>query len=474
MTIKFFNSLSRSKEIFKPLTDNEVRIYSCGPTVYNFVHIGNLRAYVFVDLLRRYLKYKGFKIHHVMNITDIDDKIIQNSKATGKSLNEFTSFYANAFIEDLKKLNIEIPEIMPKATDSIYEMVELVKILKDKGFAYEKNGTWYFKINNFRDYGALAHINMNEFKTNWDGRLTNEDIYEKDDVRDFALWKAYSAEDKDIFWNTEIGKGRPGWHLECSAMSIKYLGQPFDIHTGGVDLIFPHHTNEIAQSEAAFGKKFVNLWLHNEHLLVNGEKMSKSLGNFFTLRDLLAKGHNPKTIRYQLLSVHYRQQLNFTEEALISMASTLQRIYDFIDRLNNKGDESLSGGNNISPAMQEAIKQATAEFESCLDDDLNISGALGAMFTFMRTTNKLMDSENIGPDGIKAAKDLIDCFDGVLGICSREKDLIPPEIMSMIEERYAAKKTKDFAKADAIRDRIKSLGFILEDTPNGTTVKPIS
>jgi len=473
MAIKFFNSLSRGKEIFKPLTGNEVHIYSCGPTVYNFVHIGNLRAYVFVDLLRRYLKYKGFKIRHVMNITDVDDKIIQNSKAAEKSLNEFTSFYTDAFIEDLKKLNIEIPEIMPKATDSIPEMVELVKILRDKGFAYEKNGTWYFKISKFKDYGALAHIDMSEFKTNWDGRLTNEDIYEKDDVRDFALWKAYSEEDKDIFWDTEIGKGRPGWHLECSAMSVKYLGQPFDIHTGGVDLIFPHHTNEIAQSEAAFSKKFVNLWLHNEHLLVNGEKMSKSLGNFFTLRDLLAKGYNPKAIRYLLLSVHYRQQLNFTEEALISISSTLQRIYDFIDRLKNKKDE-CSSGNNISQAIQESIKQAATEFDSCLEDDLNISGALGAMFMFMRTTNKLMDSEDIGQDGIKAARDLIDRFDGILGICSKEKDLIPPEIMDMIEERYTAKKNKDFAKADAIRNRIKSLGFILEDTPKGTTVKPVS
>lgn len=473
MTIKFFNSLSRSKEIFKPLTDNEVRIYSCGPTVYNFVHIGNLRAYVFVDLLRRYLKYKGFKIRHVMNITDVDDKIIQNSKAADKSLNEFTSFYTDAFIEDLKKLNIEIPEIMPRATESISEMVELVKILKDKGFAYEKNGTWYFKISKFGNYGALANIDMNEFKTNWDGRLTNEDIYEKDDVRDFALWKAYTEEDKDIFWDTEIGKGRPGWHLECSAMSVKYLGQPFDIHTGGVDLIFPHHTNEIAQSEAAFGKKLVNLWLHNEHLLVNGEKMSKSLGNFFTLRDLLAKGYNPKAIRYQLLSVHYRQQLNFTEDALISISSTLQRIYDFIDRLKNEEDET-SSENNISPAMQEAIKLAATEFESCLEDDLNISGALGAMFTFMRTTNKLMDSKGTGSDGIKAARCLINQFDEVFAICSREKDLIPPEIMDMVEERHTAKKTKDFATADAIRDKIKSLGFILEDTPKGTTVKPVS
>ena len=472
MTIKFFNSLSRSKETFKPITDNEVRIYSCGPTVYNFVHIGNLRAYIFVDLLRRYLKYKGFKIHHVMNITDVDDKIIQNSKVANKPLNEFTSFYIEAFIEDLKKLNIEIPETMPKATDSIPEMVELVKILKEKGFAYEKNGTWYFKISKFKDYGALAHIDMNEFKTNWDGRLTNDDSYEKDDVRDFALWKAYSEVDKNIFWDTEIGKGRPGWHLECSSMSVKHLGLPIDIHTGGIDLIFPHHTNEIAQSEAAFDKKFVNLWLHNEHLLVNGEKMSKSLGNFFTLRDLLAKGYNPGAIRYQLLSVHYRQQLNFTEDALSSISSTLQRIYDFIDRLKNE-EESLSE-NSISQAMQEAIKQTSVEFESCLDDDLNISGALGAMFTFMRTANKLMDSKNVGQDGVKAARLLIARFDEVLGICSKEKDLIPPEIMNMVEERHAAKKAKDFIMADTIRDKIKSLGFILEDTPKGTTVKPIS
>ena len=296
--LKFYNTLGRKKQEFKPIKKGEVTMYTCGPTVYSYVHLGNLRAMVFYDLVRRYFKYKGYKLKHVMNITDVDDKTIRDSQKEGKSLKEFTEFYTKSFLDDLKTLNIEIAEVIPKATEEISGMVELIEILLDKGIAYKvDNGDIYFSIAKFKDYGKLALINPDKLKKNADGRLNNADEYDKEDARDFALWKSYDEKDGDVFWETSIGKGRPGWHIECSVMSAKYLGQPFDIHMGGVDLIFPHHTNEIAQSESAYDKKFCNYWMHNEHLIVNGEKMSKSLGNFYTLRDLLDKGYDSKAIK---------------------------------------------------------------------------------------------------------------------------------------------------------------------------------
>lgn len=461
--LKFYNTLGRKVQAFKPIHDNEVRIYSCGPTVYNYVHIGNLRAYVFVDLLRRYLKYKGFKLKHVMNITDVEDKTIRDSQKEHKSLKEFTEFYTRAFFDDLKKLNIETAEIIPKATDEIKGMVELVKILLKKGYAYKsENGDIYFKISKFKKYGKLALLEPEKLKQNADGRMSNDE-YGKDDVRDFALWKAWTPEDGDVFWDTEIGKGRPGWHIECSVMSSKYLGQPFDIHTGGVDLIFPHHTNEIAQSECAYGKKFVNFWLHNEHLLVNGEKMSKSLGNFYTLKDLLDKGYEPIAIRYELLLTHYRQKLDFKEDELKKIPAVLKRIYDFLDKL----DEVKEGKENKKVGA--LIKRHEKQFEKAMDDDLNISGGLASMFGFMTEINKI-DLSKADAEKVKA---FMQKLDSVLGIMKHEKDNIPSEIHAMAEEREKARKAKDYAKADELRNGIKSKGYAVEDSAEGFRIKKL-
>jgi cysteinyl-tRNA synthetase len=465
MALKFYNTLSRKLEPFKPVHKAEARIYSCGPTVYNHVHIGNLRAYVFVDLLRRYLKYKGFKLKHVMNITDVDDKTIRDSQKEHKTLKEFTEPYTEAFLSDLKKLNIEITDTLPRATGEIKEMVELIKILLKNGYAYKTdNGDIYFKISKFKNYGKLAKIDTEQLKQNADGRLSNKDEYGKEDARDFALWKAWDKTDGDAFWETEIGKGRPGWHIECSAMSSKYLGQPFDIHTGGVDLIFPHHTNEIAQSEAAYGKKFVNYWLHNEHLLVNGEKMSKSTGNFYTLADLEKKGYDLMAIRYELLSTHYRQKLDFREEELKKIPATLTRIYDFLDKLENVK-------NNAEDKQVEAIiAKHKKKFEESLDNDLNISGALAAMFEFITEINKI----ELGKQNAIDVKAFMTSIDSVLGIMKREKTTIPAEITALAEQREQARKTKNFKESDRLREEIKKKGYLIEDAKEGFRVKKTS
>jgi cysteinyl-tRNA synthetase len=379
-------------------------------------------------------------------------------------LKDFTEFYTKAFLEDLKTLNIETPEIMPKATESIKEMVDIVKKLLDKGVAYKtEKGDIYFSISKFKDYGKLAKIDPENLKKNADGRLDSSDEYEKDDVRDFALWKTWNKEDGDVFWETELGKGRPGWHIECSAMSSKYLGQPFDIHTGGVDLIFPHHTNEIAQSEAANDKQFVKYWLHNEHLIVNGEKMSKSLGNFFTLRDLSKKGYDSKAIRYELLATHYRQKLDFKESNLKKIPETLQKFYDFLDKLDEiKGDKD-------NKDVDKLIKSAKEEFEKSLDNDLNISGALAAVFEFMTAINKILDKiSKKNSDKIK--KTMLE-FDSILGVMQHEKVDVPKEILELVEKREEARKAKDWAAADELRDKIKDKGYVVEDNPEGFRVK---
>jgi len=466
MTLKLYNTLKRKKQAFKPIHENEVRMYSCGPTVYNYVHIGNLRAYTFVDILRRYLKYKGYKLKHVMNITDVDDKTIRDSQKEHRSLKEFTEFYTKAFFDDFNKLNIQMPDIIPKATEEIPGMIELVKILLKKKYAYKtENGDIYFKISKFKKYGKLALLDFDNLKKNADGRLNNSDEYNKEDARDFALWKSYDKEDGDVFWETEIGKGRPGWHIECSVMSSKYLGQPFDIHTGGVDLIFPHHTNEIAQSEAAYGKKFVNFWMHNEHIMVNGQKMSKSLGNFFTLNDLLNKGYNPKAIRYELLSSHYRTKLDFREDNLNKINEVLQRFYDFLDKLDETKDEINNKKVDI------LIKKAKKNFEKDMDNDLNISGGLAAIFEFMTSINKIMNK--ISKEDAKKIKETMIRFDSVLGIMEHEKGSLDSDIEDLIKKREEARKNKDFKTADNIRDGLKQKGIVLEDTPQGIRWKKL-
>lgn len=437
-----------------------------GHSVYDYAHIGNFRAYVCSDILKRYLKYRGFKVKHVMNITDVDDKTIKGAGNEGISLKDYTARYENAFFEDLEKLNIDKADIFPRATEHINEMAGIIKKLLKNRTAYKsEDGSIYYGISNFRGYGKLSHTKIKALK---EGARVRQDSYEKEEAKDFALWKAYSKEDGDVFWDTEIGKGRPGWHVECSAMSMKYLGSHFDIHSGGIDLVFPHHENEIAQSEASTGKKFVNYWMHNEHLLVDGHKMSKSLRNFYTLRDLLNKGCSPKAIRYLLLSAHYRAQLNFTEEAVKSAENAVQRLQDFIVKL--KEIKSLSkkfSEKRIFLLIQKAKKQ----FEEAMDDDLNISIALSHIFEFVKEANTLIMKTEIGKNDAKKILSLMKDFDKVLGILEEKEEKLSSEIKKLIEEREKARKERDFAKADKIREDLNRKGIILEDTKEGVRWK---
>lgn len=465
MVLRFFNTLGRKKMEFKPIKEGFVNMYSCGPTVYNYMHIGNLRAFMFTDLLKRYLKFKGFKVKHVMNITDVDDKTIRDSQKQGKTLKDFTEFYTKVFLEDLDKLNIEKADIMPKATDHIKEMVEMIKKMTKKGNTYEKAATTYARISSIKNYGELACLDPENLKQNADGRLNDSDEYEKDDARDFALWKAYSEDDGDVFWETDIGKGRPGWHIECSVMSTKYLGETFDIHTGGVDLIFPHHTNEIAQTEAATGKRWVNYWLHNEHLIVNGEKMSKSLGNFFTLKDLTDKGYDPRAIRYEFIKTHYRVKLDFSEEELKKIPETLAKFDELIDKMNNlKNEKGSVDGAEIS-------EKYLKEFEEVMDDDLNISGGLASIFEFMKEVNKQIDENTLSKKDALIYLDTLKKFDSVLGVMRFEKQDVPKEIIALAEKRKQARAKKDWAESDKLRDEIKAEGYEILDEKDGYRIK---
>jgi len=467
MVLQLFNTLTRNKELFTPLVKGNVGMYTCGPTVYNYVHIGNLRAYVAQDLLKRYLNYKGFKVKHVMNFTDVDDKTIRDSQKEHKSLTEFTRFYEQEYLKDIKALHILPADIMPRATEHISEMVKLIIDLEKNKHTYEKDGSIYFKIASFKGYGKLANLDAQLLKDNADGRFS-QDEYEKENARDFALWKSYSDEDGDVCWDTALGKGRPGWHIECSAMSTKYLGDTFDIHCGGVDLIFPHHTNEIAQTEGATKKPFVKYWVHNEHLLVDGQKMSKSLGNFYTLRDLIKKGYDPLVVRYELLSTHYRQQLNFTEGSLKQSEAALRRLYEFIDRL----DDCKGEGSNV--LVQESIATAKRKFDDAMDDDLNISSALAAVFDFLREINALIDKKKLSISDAKEVRGSILLFDSVLGLLkSIKENIIRGEIKQLAEDRLAAKKSKDFSLSDSLRKKINDLGFRIDDTAEGYKLKKI-
>ncbi|HOP07083.1 MAG TPA: cysteine--tRNA ligase [candidate division Zixibacteria bacterium] len=461
MALRFKNSLTRQVEEFKPIEAGKVRMYTCGPTVYNFAHIGNFRSYIFEDLLRRYLEYKGYEVVQVMNLTDIDDKTIRDSQAHGVALNDWTKQFVDAFFEDLDTLGIERAEYYPAATDHINEMVEIIKLLKENGLAYEVDGNWYYKISGFPDYGKLANLDMAGLKH---GARVAADEYEKDSVSDFALWKAWDEADGDVYWETELGKGRPGWHIECSAMSVKYLGKTFDIHTGGVDNMFPHHENEIAQSEGAFRQKFVNYWLHAEFLIVEGRKMSKSFGNFFTLRDILEKGYAPLAIRYLLLATHYRQQLNFSFDGLDAAAKAVERYNDFLTNL-----KAYAGGESDGSA-DGYMKQAAEAFETALDDDLNISPALAAVFEFIRDINRTEAAGKLSVEERDRALKLMARFDSVLNLTAKAAS-IDDEIEGLIEQRQQARKAKDFAKADQIRDELLAQGIVLEDTPQGVRWK---
>ena len=464
MALRFKNSYTREKEDFVPIDEGKAKIYTCGPTVYNFQHIGNFRTFIWGDLLRRYLLYKGYEVTYVMNITDIDDKIIRDSQAKKIPRKKFIEQYVTAFKEDLDSLGLMRPDVQPYATDHIDGMVEMIKTLVAKGKAYEVDGNYYYKISAFKDYGKLANLDLAGLKA---GARVASDEYEKDSVSDFALWKAWQESDGDIFWETEIGKGRPGWHIECSVMSQKYLGNHFDIHTGGVDLMFPHHENEIAQSEGCTGSKSVNYWMHGEHLIVEGKKMSKSMGNFYTLRDIFEKGYSGVVVRYLLLSTYYRQQLNFTFAGLDAARSSLERYNDFIVNLRD-----YSGGGSDGSALS-LIDKAKTGFEEALDDDLNISGALGTVFDFIRDINRLKAESNLSDSEKEKALQLIEKFDTVLNfqVQPDTSDINENEIEALIEKRKEAKKSKDFALADKIRTDLLEIGIILEDSREGTKWK---
>ncbi|MFA4855924.1 MAG: cysteine--tRNA ligase [archaeon] len=456
--LRLYNTLSRKKEIFRPLRGKNVSMYTCGPTVYNAIHIGNLRSFLAEDILKRYLLYKGFKVKHVRNITDVEDKTIRDSQKEGISLKEFTERYTKSFFEDIESVRIMPADIYPRATEHVPEMVSLVKKLLKKGFAYRaEDGSIYFGIKKFKNYGKLAHIDFRKLKA---GARVKQDEYEKGQAQDFALWKAWDEKDGNVFWETEIGKGRPGWHIECSAMSMKYLGNSFDIHGGGEDLIFPHHENEIAQSEAVTGKKFAKYWVHNAFLQVNGEKMSKSLGNFYTLRDL--KDYNPAAIRYLMISGSYRQPLNFTFEGLRAAQNS-------IDRLNELASKLLHADGKDTGLAQKAAARARKKFEAAMDDDLNTPLAFAALFEFARECNSILDAGKMDKKGAKAALDFLKNIDKVLAVMDFEqKQAISREDLALIKEREKMRGEKKWAEADAVRKMLAEKGIILNDTPQGT------
>jgi len=459
--IHLFNTLTRKKERFVPIEKGKVKMYTCGPTVYDFAHIGNFRAFIFEDLLRRWLEYRGLEVTQVMNLTDVDDRTIKASRKQGVPLGEITERYIKAFFEDVATLNIEKAEYYPRATEHIPEMVALIKKLIDKGYAYRgQDGSIYYDISKFKEYGKLAKIKVEDLKP---GARVNVDEYAKEEASDFALWKAWDETDGNVFWETEIGKGRPGWHIECSAMSMKYLGETLDIHCGGVDNMFPHHENEIAQSEAATGGKFVNYWLHNEHLLVEGRKMAKRWGNYYTLRDLTAKGYHPMAIRYLLMSTHYRQQLNFTFEGLEAAKSTLERLTNFIRRLLDV--DGKGSGEELKPLIDN-VKRG---FEEAMDDDLNISVALASLFDFVREVNNLLSGNMLSKKEAEEVYNLMLRFDNVLGVVgqAKEKEKLPERAEELIRKREDKRKAGHWKEADKIREELKAMGVIVEDTAQG-------
>jgi len=462
MALVLFNTFTRKKEEFKPIESGKVGMYTCGPTVYAPAHIGNYRAWMFEDLLRRHLIFKGYKVTQVMNLTDIDDKTIRDSNARGIPLQEHTKEFKDLFFQDIDRLNIQRAEHYPAATDHINEMVEMVKTLLDKGHAYKSGSSIYYKISTFPNYGALSHMKLEQLKTS--ARI-DSDEYEKETASDFALWKEWTPDDGNVFWETDLGKGRPGWHIECSAMSMKYLGESFDIHTGGVDNMFPHHENEIAQSEGATGKRLAKYWLHCEHLIVESKKMAKSEGNDYTIQDLVDKGVNLAAVRYLLLATHYRQQLNFTFEALEAAKNAITRLRDFRDAIQSYSGE---GENSQITAIAE---KALGKFKTALDDDLNISPALAAVFDFVKEINVEREKNPLSETDARVVEDALKKFDSVLGVIYVAEEALDAEIGKLIEKRNEARKNKNFAESDRIRDQLLEMGIILEDTPSGTRWK---
>ena len=460
MAIKFYNTLTKRKERFTPIKAGEVSIYTCGPTVYDTAHIGNFRTFIFEDLLKRFFILKGYKVQHVMNLTDVDDKTIRRSVVEGINITELTQKYIDLFFEDLDTLKIIRADIYPKATEHVDIMIEMIEKLIENGYAYQSDDkSIYFNIANFNDYGKLAKLNMAEQKKS--ERIASDD-YSKDNPQDFVLWKAWKMEDGEVFWNSPWGKGRPGWHIECSAMSTKYLGEHFDIHCGGVDNIFPHHENEIAQSQCAHDNKFVNYWLHSEHLMIDSGKMSKSLDNFYKISDLMEMGFTPETLRFLLLNGHYRTKIDFSVDKKQEAKKVVQRVNDFYDRL-------------MSYSINKKTKKLPKEFDlfvAALDDDLNTPKALGIFFEWLRRSNIELDNDSFIEDKIAQAINFVEEFNSVFDLLV-PKSQIPQKISDLVQKREEARANKDWAEADTYRDEIKALGWIIEDTKDGAKLKAI-
>jgi cysteinyl-tRNA synthetase len=463
--LRFRNTLSGKLEEFHPINEGEVRFYYCGPTVWAYGHLGNFRSAIAADIVRRYLKFKGYKVTHVMNITDVEDRIIAKSQEAGLSIDDYTAEYIDALWEDFDALGCERPEIVPRATRHIPEMVSLIERLLATDHAYESEGSIYYRIASFPDYGKLSKINFAGNIAGASDRI-DTDRYEKEDARDFALWKEPGSATEPA-WDSAIGRGRPGWHIECSAMSMKYLGETFDIHAGGIDLVFPHHENEIAQSEGATGKEFVRYWIHFEHLKVEGETMSKSKGNYYTFRDVAAKGYSGGAVRYFLLSVPYNKQINFTFDALAGAEKTVASLRDFKARL---GEAKTTPG--LNEAVHEATLAAAREFEAGMDDDLNTSVALAVIHNLTRVVNTALARNKLQEDNKLELIGLLRRFDTVLNIFGDEqREMLDSEIQSLIDERQEARRRRDFARGDEIRDELAARGIILEDTKEGVRWK---
>jgi len=461
--LKLFNTLTREKEPFVPLTPGEVRMYSCGPTVYNHPHIGNLRTFLWSDLLRRYLAWRGYRVTQVMNITDVEDKIIRNANAAGQDIGTYTAPFIDGFHAAVRELRITPADSYPRATEFIPQMVALVQQLDSRGHTYVAEGSTYFKVSTLPDYGKLSRI---EVDASSEYSRIESDEYEKENARDFVLWKA--RKDGEPSWPTQIGEGRPGWHLECSAMSMQLLGETFDIHTGAVDLIFPHHENEIAQSEGATGKPFVRYWVHGEHLNIDQQKMSKSLGNIYSLGEIKEMGYDAVTLRYALLSVPYRTKLNFTTQSLDDAKNALGRIESFLLRLDEVSRSAPHDAAHADDQGDAMIGKFLADFEEAMDDDLNTAGALGALFTLIRDANIALDAGRISAGDAAGIKAALMKVDPVLDIFPGREENLDAEVERLIEARNAARKSRDFAESDRIRDELLSRGILLEDTPGGT------
>ena len=468
MALSLHNTISRKVEPFIPFdpTGKKVGMYCCGPTVHDFAHIGNCRTFVFADLVRRYLEFRGYQVNHVMNITDVEDKIIRRVREQSTTLAQYTAKYSNAFFEDLKTLNCFTPHHIPKATDYITEMIDLISRLMERGIAYQApDQSIYFSIEKYQgcgcQYGQLTNLNFDEMRQ---GDRVSDDEYEKESAADFALWKARVPDDGEVYWPSPWGEGRPGWHIECSAMSMKLLGTSFDLHLGGEDLAFPHHEDEIAQSEGANlqeeGKPFVKYWLHGAHLLVEGKKMSKSLGNFFTLRDLTDQGYNGREIRQLMISAHYRETFNFTLDGLAGARTALNRINECATKLREAADNTQA----------DATTEVVEKFTTALDDNLNVSSAWAAVFDWVRNCNRKLADNSMDPETAASELAAWEHIDTVLGVGVAQEEA-PAELIELMEERTKARTAKDFSRADAIREELTSKGWTIEDTAEGPRLK---